>query len=501
VTRDGRGLGGTEAAASGASYDTYTGRLTFGRQFTNGLNLLLSGSFLDSVGQNDLRYPEYASIDGGRSHGLDEEQAHSFFASASWHDLTLEGAYGKRNREVPNAAYGTRFGVSPNEISDERAYVELRWERVLPKDWTLNARLFADHYLYQGTQPYDTDPPGGTVMNSDIGKAQYVGGELRASKTLFGRHRVTAGTEWRYTTTLQQDNRNDDPYEVFSDVDSDFHNVGVFLQDEYTIARPLSLHAGLRYDWFSTVGDTFNPRAALLFNPWEDTTLKLIYGEAFRAPNAFEFDYVAPGYAANQALQPETIRSYEVALEQGFARHYRASASLFLNQMNDLITQQEVPDPANPGQTLFTFRNTDEVEARGAELEVEADYGGGWRMRASYSYVEATDRATDDQLANSHTHLGRVNLIAPLYPGKIFAGLEVQAGSARTTLQGNRVGSFARCNLTLYSRQLLPGLEASASLYNLFDTSAADPVGADLSPIDSLPQEGRSFRFKLTYSF
>jgi iron complex outermembrane receptor protein len=402
---------------------------------------------------------------------------------------------------VPNAAYGTRFGVAPNWVEDERAYAELRYERALPEDWTLNARLFFDHYLYNGLQPYDTDPPGGTVENLDLGKAQYVGGEARVGKTVFGRHRLTAGTEWRYTTTLRQYNRNRDPREVFTDVDSDFHNVGLFLQDEYTIARPLTLNAGLRYDWFSTVGDTVNPRAALIYDPWQDTTLKLIYGEAFRAPNAFEFDYSAPGYGANRSLQPETIRSYELVLEQGFARHYRAGLSLFYNQMQDLITQQETPDPANPGGTLVTYRNTDEVEARGAEVEVEADYGGGWRLRASYSYVDAFDADTGGQLVNSHSHLGRLNLVAPLWTDRLFAGLEVQAGSARRTLEGDEVSGFALCNLTLYSRQLVRGLEVSASVYNLFDTRFSDPVSSDLSPIDQLQQDGRHFRVKLTYRF
>ena len=502
VTRDGKGMNGVEASGAAASFDTYNGRLSYGKQFTNGLNLVLSGSALESSGRDDLRYPEFAAINGGRSSGLDGERARKFFVSASWQDFTLEGVYGKRHRDVPNAAYGTQFGLAPNYADDERAYLELRYQHEFPKDWLLTARVFFDHYLFEGEGPYASAPPGGPpVVNFDSGKAQYLGGEFQVGKTFFDDHRLTAGTEWRTTTTLRQFNHDISPYQVISDVRGSVRDFGFYLQDEYQVSRQLTINAGLRYDWFSSVGGTVNPRGALIYNPWKETTLKLLYGQAFRAPNGYEFDYVAPGYGANHALAPEKIRSYELVWEQGFARHYRASGSLFLNQMKGLITQQEVPDRANPGQTLFVFQNTDSVETRGAELELEAAAPGGWRARASYSFVEAYDPVTRTRLVNSHKHLGKFNLVAPLYAGKIFAGLEVQAGSARKTLLGDDASGFAVCNLTLYSRELVRGLEVSASVYNLFDTRFADPVSADLAPLDTVRQDGRTFRVKLTYKF
>jgi outer membrane receptor protein involved in Fe transport len=42
-------------------------------------------------------------------------------------------------------------------------------------------------------------------------------------------------------------------------------------------------------------------------------------------------------------------------------------------------------------------------------------------------------------------------------------------------------------------------MDISASIYNLFNNKFRDPVGGELSPINSIEQDGRAFRLKLTY--
>jgi iron complex outermembrane receptor protein len=90
------------------------------------------------------------------------------------------------------------------------------------------------------------------------------------------------------------------------------------------------------------------------------------------------------------------------------------------------------------------------------------------------------------------------------HPGAAFAAplpaIDLRYAGPRRTLMGNLVGGYALANLTLSARRLLHGLEASASAYNLFDKSYADPGGAEHVQ-DSLPQDGRSFRVKVTASF
>lgn len=50
----------------------------------------------------------------------------------------------------------------------------------------------------------------------------------------------------------------------------------------------LILNQGVRHDHFSTVGGTTNPRLAVIWSPYDETTVKLLYGAPFRAPNPYE---------------------------------------------------------------------------------------------------------------------------------------------------------------------------------------------------------------------
>jgi iron complex outermembrane receptor protein len=103
-------------------------------------------------------------------------------------------------------------------------------------------------------------------------------------------------------------------------------------------------------------------------------------------------------------------------------------------------------------------------------------------------------------MVNSPLHMVKGRLIIPLLSDKLFASPELQYMSDRSTLGGNRLPGFMVANLTIFSQKLLDGLELSGSAYNLFDKRYHDPSGEELIQ-DSIEQDGRTFRVKLTYRF
>ena len=64
---------------------------------------------------------------------------------------------------------------------------------------------------------------------------------------------------------------------------------------------------------------------ALIYNPLPATTLKLLYGQAYRAPNAYELYYQDGGRTieAPEHLDPETIQTWEFVAEQEIAKKLR----------------------------------------------------------------------------------------------------------------------------------------------------------------------------------
>ena len=500
ITRNGNSFNGAEASGAYANYDTYTGRLSYGNRFKNGVELALSGSYYQSEGHDRQTFPEFSSVNGGRADGMDGSWFASGFASIRYSDFTLEGGIVKRVKDLATAAYGAVFDDPRENVLDERAFAELKYRHEFSGDWEVSARSYYDYYRYEDTVPLPElslgDPlyPGIVTVNRDIDISHWAGAEVQVSKTLFEKHRVTVGSEYRHDFELKFLNFDESPPVIYQNTNSTADTVGVYAQDEYAILHNLILNAGLRYDYFSSFGDTINPRAALIYSPWTNTTFKAIYGQAFRAPNAFELYYAAPGYSSNPKLKPETVRSYELVYEQGLGNHLRLTTSLFYNQIGDLITFETASD----GNVIFG--NLADATSRGGEVELEGKWAAGWRTLLSYTYSDARDSATDQRLNNSPEHLAKLNVTAPLWREKVFANLEVQATSRRTTVQGTTLDGFWIVNATLFSRDLVKGLELSASVYNLFNQRYEDPVASDFVQA-AIRQDGRGFRVKLTYRF
>jgi iron complex outermembrane receptor protein len=101
------------------------------------------------------------------------------------------------------------------------------------------------------------------------------------------------------------------------------------------------------------------------------------------------------------------------------------------------------------------------------------------------------------QVASDPANMIKLNLSAPLRTW-IVGGAEVQFTGSQYTLLANKIPSTAIANLTLSTLTLWNAWQFSASVYNLLDRSWYSPAGPGLG-IDTVQQDGRSFRIKLTY--
>ncbi len=495
ITKRGRDLKGTEVSGEDGSFKTYKGRLSYGNRYRNGLEAIVSGTGYDSRGDR-LYFKEYDApvTNYGIADHTDYDRYQSFFTKASLQDFTLEGAYSSRTKGIPTGAFGTDFNDPASKTKDERAYADVRYERSLDGRTDLSVRLYYDYYRYDGAYAYYTDPSILT-LSKDWGYGDWWGSEVRLSKKFTEAHRVIAGAE--YQGSLRQDQGS-----YYIDGSSWWEDArrsriwAAYLQDEITLSKKMKLNAGVRYDRYSNFGGTTNPRLAFIYNPTDKSAVKMLYGSAFRTPNAFELYYSSPGTnVPNPDLKPERIKTYELVYERYLGEGFRVSASGYYYRTKDLIDQVDM----GPSGTMFD--NLAEVTARGAELELDNKWSNGTEGRFSYTIQRAEGRMTGEPITNSPAQLAKLNLAVPIVKKNIFVGVEEQCMSRRRTLAGEYAESFYLTNLTLFTQHLIDRLEVSASVYNLFDKIYGDPVSADLSPIDVVLQDGRTYRVKVTYAF
>jgi outer membrane receptor for ferrienterochelin and colicins len=492
ITRQGKQLNGAEVSGEYASYDTYKTRVTYGKLFTNGVQLLLSGTYYDSAGPDQLFYKKFNTPDqnNGVAQNMDGDSSGSFFGSLGYADFTLEGAFISREKENPTAQFGSTFNDPRLQTTDDRGYTSLKYAHSFPEIVDVTAQVYYDQSDFEIGYPTAIGS-GAAFFSKEKDAGKWWGTEVQFNKRLWERHIITFGAEYRDDFLQHREVFDPASGKVFSDASRDRLSYGVYLQGDFMLRTNLHFNGGVRYDQYGNFNPAFNPRLALIYNPWKTATLKAIYGTAFRAPNFLELS--DPRF---QDIKPEEITSYELVYEQEIGRHLRSSVSGFYNQMQDLIVLQN-------GNYTNLNANT-----KGTELALEGNWNNGIRSRLSYS-LQRTEDSSKQNLPDSPEHLVKMNVSVPVYKQKIFASLEFQYTSSRRTLfttstgetmNGMDAGGFETVNFTLFSRDLIKNLEFSGSVYNLFDTRYGDPS----SPFhlqDIIEQDGRSFRLKLTYRF
>jgi outer membrane receptor for ferrienterochelin and colicins len=494
ITRQGLDLQGIEVSGEVASFDTYRGGFSLGKELDNGFDLIVSGSMSDSNGQ-DLFYREFndPSSDNGDAERCDYSRDHSLFTKFSYRGFAFEAAYFSVTKGIPTASYGTVFNDSRSQTTDDRGFANLNYGAPFGSASEIKAQVSYNYNHYKGLYLYDNPP---VTVNKDKSWGSWWGGELKFISKFIRGNTISLGSEFRNNFRQDQKTYDKSPYFLYLNDKRESTIWAFYLQDEVTLMKNLTLNAGIRYDHYENFGGSTNPRLALIFHPYQETFLKFLYGKAFRAPSAYElyYDDGDSTLKANPALDPETIHTYELVLEHFFKKDVFMTVSGYYYKIKNLINQQ-----TDPADGLLVYRNIEEIEAKGVEVALKGKWKG-LEGTISYALQEAENAQTGERLTNSPEHIATLNLIVPLFREKLFLSVEEQYMSKRTTLASRYADAFFITNLTLFSQKLAKGVEVSGSVYNLFDEEYSDPASGEHVQ-DTIEQDGVNFRFKVTYLF
>ncbi|HVE65274.1 MAG TPA: TonB-dependent receptor [Thermoanaerobaculia bacterium] len=486
VLKKGSALNGGRLALGAGSYGRLQGTISAGKELERGPDLLVSVFGSDVKGEDQF-YPEYNSPEtsNGVAHDLDTDRSYGGIASATWGGFHLTALSTSRAKGIPTGAFEMEFDNPVALYSDRHRFLDLRYEHAVTPNLQVTARVYAHHYGYEGTFPYE-------LTFFDSTDNDWYGSELRAQWDPLPNNRVTAGVEYRNDT--RADYRAFDAENVYFDGNFPFHVTSFYIQDEFQVTPSLALIAGLRHDQYSTIGSSTNPRAAIVFNPSPSSTAKLLYGRAFRAPNVYEMHYLSDVAEANLRLQPERIETIEAIWEQRLSSSFFGTVSLYQSRITDLIDQT-----LDPEDGLLQFRNVGSALARGAEVGLTARFAGGVSGYASYAYQKASD-GSGFELSNSPDQAYKLGVSFPVI-GPIRMSGEVLHETGRLTAQNTRTASYFLSNLTLSVEPSgrIP-VRVLAQIRNLFDADYESPVGFEHRQA-AIGQDGRNYALKLEYRF
>ncbi len=437
----------------------------------------------------------------GTVQGNDAERARFGSARVRWGEFTFFGLVNDREKLIPTAPYGTLIGTHGSMVDDSRGFAELRWDRTLANGGSFSARGYYDATRYEGRWPFPGATPDEPLLYRESGRADWVGGEARGRLRLFGQNHLTAGLELQHQYRIEQ--------EFFAETVQPLERrqrtlFSAYLLDEWRLHPRALLSAGLRVDRYLDLDVTpVTPRLALILKPYAAGVTKLVAGQAFRAPNAYELYYHDLNLSQRVALslRPEIITTFEIEHAHDLTRELRLTVSGYHNRISDLVvleTDAGEPQCGSPRGTeaCIAYTNVDDlVRAFGAEAGLRWQPGRHLMVDASYSFVNLVGAAAE-LTAGTPRHLASGRILVPLLDSNLRLSAQGGYQSARSSprIEGG-AGEALLLDVGLSGES--EHLRWFAGVRNLLDEEYALPVGNEFSqPL--VPQYGRTFTLQMT---
>ena len=182
------------------------------------------------------------------------------------------------------------------------------------------------------------------------------------------------------------------------------HLWGIYLQSQYKVISDVELTLGLRHDNSSVYDQVFTPRAGIVYNK-DKISAKLLYMQAFRAPKPWDY-YWGEG---NPDLDPEEMKSFELAFSYKFTKDLNADLSIYRNNVKGKLTKFSTTEIIDSVEvTKAWWVNRGELKSYGAELFLQYVFGNNIYSYFNYTFNMSEDEDGEEipEIANHSANIG-----------------------------------------------------------------------------------------------
>lgn len=265
---------------------------------------------------------------------------------------------------------------------------------------------------------------------------------------------------------------------------------GVYTQWIYDIGKATRMTLGGRYDNYEDIDDHISPRLGLVYQLDGINSLKLLYGEAFRAPNFVEVALLNNPYlAGNPNLDHELVKTWNLA--------WIATGKRIGMEVAGFFSQYENPILAGIQGTTRIYINGLDQEAQGASMDLHYQLNSQWLVRLSYTHLyDLPDSAyaEADQLAAAV-----INYQRERWNWNLSASYQGARAYLITASQQDQLDSYWLANGQL-SYNFSSETRLRFSLKNLFNESYSSPaLGVGIR--GGVPNRGREASIGMDWQF
>ncbi|MGU3276813.1 TonB-dependent receptor PqqU [Klebsiella pneumoniae] len=193
-------------------------------------------------------------------------------------------------------------------------------------------------------------------------------------------------------------------------------NVDPYLQTQWQLTDKLSLDAGVRYssvwfdsnDYYITPGNgddsgdasyhKWLPAGSLKYAVTDAWNVYLSAGRGFETPTINELSYRSDNQSGlNFGLKPSTNDTVEIGSKTRIGNGLFTAALFQTNTDNEIVV-----DSSSGGRT--SYKNAGKTRRQGMELGLDQQFGESWRLKAAWTWLDATYRTNvcDDASCNGN---------------------------------------------------------------------------------------------------
>lgn len=298
-------------------------------------------------------------------------------------------------------------------------------------------------------------------------------------------------------------------------------NVALFVQDEYKMSDPVTLYAGLRYDYYKKydgyshfyTNGVFNPTASKehASGSYQEVSPKLAveyradaatryyasYGHSFNSPILYQvyrtgiysiYDNT-PTYLPNPDLAPEISDTFEIGMKKALTKKTDLGIILYHVKTDDKVAVITHTD-------FKRYENAGSEKRKGVEFDLKHNFDANWNGYINYAWQNGKITSTSGKESNNfdipkhllHTGIGYTK-------DKFNAILDAQYVSKRQapnrdTGEYGAEDAFFVMN-TYFNYKVTPNTTLQFGIQNLFDKEF----------YASEATSGRTYKVSVRYQF